>query len=102
MQALDEGSDARLKLRRLGRKLAEVHKETKEYRDLIVRFREAPGEDWEGLVAASRPALTSEFFLYLENTAKAAVETPQEQQGVEGTAWPHIILRHAAPNTQCL
>lgn len=83
---MEAGSEERLALRRLGRKLSEVHQETKEYRELIARFRKAPGEDWEGLVAASRPALTGEFFLYLENTAKAAVDNTQEQQGRPPTA----------------
>lgn len=58
----------------------QVHQETKEYRALITQFREAPGEEWEGLVASNRPALTGEFFSYLENTAKAAVDNQEEQQ----------------------
>ncbi len=62
--------------------IQQVHQETKQYRELITQFREAPGEDWEGLVANNRPALTGEFFSYLENTAKAAVDNQQEQQGM--------------------
>lgn len=69
----------RLELRKLSRQLKEVHEETLQYRNLVQRFRDSQAEEWEGIVAAQRAALTSEFFAFLESLAKAAASNQQEQ-----------------------
>lgn len=48
---------------------------------LLCSFRERDSSEWEGLVAAYRSVLTSDFFAHIENLIRAAHEDPAEQEG---------------------
>ena len=61
-----------LALRKLVRQLRAVHEELAGYRALLARFQAAAPGDYEGLVAANRPDLSSPFFAYLDIAIKAA------------------------------
>lgn len=54
------------------RQLRAVHEELAGYRGLLARFQAAAPGDYEGLVAANRPDLSSPFFAYLDIAIKAA------------------------------
>ena len=58
-------------LKKLNRKLKEVHNELEEHNQVLARFLSAPESEWEGLVAAGRGSLSTSFFAHLENLLRA-------------------------------
>lgn len=54
------------------RQLRAVHEELSGHRALLARFRAAGAGEYEGLVAANRPDLSTPFFAYLDICIKAA------------------------------
>ena len=79
--ALGADAKAKAELRKLGRKLRSVHEELGQYNKTLASFLDTHPDEWESMVAASRTALTTEFFDHMENLIHAAVSDKARQEG---------------------
>ena len=70
---LDTANDQkeRSDLKKLNRKLKEVHEELQTHNRVLQKFVETPETEWERLVASGRGSLSTSFFAHMENLVRA-------------------------------
>lgn len=82
-------------LRRLHRRLREVHEETTAYRETLQFFEAADALTWEGLVAVKRKDLTTGFFEFLTSLVDAAHKDKARQEELKRVGTQLIALAQA-------
>ena len=68
-------------LKKLNRKLKEVHDELQEHNRVLTKFVTSPETEWEGLVASGRGSLSTSFFAHLENLLRASHDDIPRRDG---------------------
>lgn len=74
-------------LKKLNRKLKEVHQELEAHNRILKKIQESPESDWESLVALGRASFSTGFFQHVENLIRANHDDPTKADG-------SLLLRH--------
>ena len=82
-QRVNQEADPKEKsdLRKLTRKLKEVHEELQGFNALLKRFETTPDSEWEPIVAAGRGSLNNGFFEHMENLIRANHDDEARRDG---------------------
>lgn len=76
-----EDQKERSDLKKLNRKLKEVHKELQGHNQVLAKFLTTPENEWEGLVTSGRGSLSTSFFTHLENLVRASQDDIPKRDG---------------------
>lgn len=78
---LAEDQKEKSDLKKLNRKLKEVHEELQGHNRVLAKFLAVPEAEWEGLVASGRGSLSTSFFQHLENLLRASHDDIPKRDG---------------------
>lgn len=77
----ETNSKEKIGLKKLARKLKEVHEELQQHIAVLETFLAAPEAEWESLVVADRGFLTTNFFAHIENLIRANHDDEKRADG---------------------
>jgi len=86
-------------LKKLNRKLKEVHGELQRHNEVLARFMSTPESSWEALVTSGRGSLSTDFFAHMENLVRASHDDNAKRDEIARVATRLLVLVDALDKT---